>query len=241
MKSLAIDIGNTKIKYGIFDGYQLLQSKSFDSNKCKDEIESVLEKYKPENSIIADVTNKSSLISELLKSKTKLFIWDETTQYPIKNLYKSNTLGIDRLCISIAANNLYMNQNVLVVSIGTCITYEFVNNKNEYEGGAISLGLKMRAEALHHYTAKLPKVSLQKEFNLIGSTTESSILSGIMNGTINEINGAIENYKLLFPDIKVILTGGSADILQPHIKNEIFALRDLVLHGLNSILLYNNR
>ena len=50
-----------------------------------------------------------------------------------------------------------------------------------------------------------------------------------------------ENYKLLFPDIKVILTGGSADILQPHIKNEIFALRDLVLHGLNSILLYNNR
>jgi type III pantothenate kinase len=241
MKSLAIDIGNTKIKYGVFDANLLLQSKSFDSNKFKEEIEIVLEKYRPEYSILADVTNKYTLISDLLQLKSKLFIWNESTQYPIKNLYKSNTLGIDRFCISIAANNLYRYQNVLAVSIGTCITYEFVNNKNEYEGGAISLGLKMRAEALHHYTAKLPKVSLQKEFNLIGSTTESSILSGIMNGTINEINGAIENYKLLFPDIKVILTGGGADILQPHIKNEIFAHRDLVLHGLNLILLYNNR
>lgn len=91
----------------------------------------------------------------------------------------------------------YPKKNVLVIDAGTCITFEFKNANDEYLGGAIAPGIQMRFKALHDYTAKLPLVSLASVEDFIGNNTETSILSGVVNNVVQEIDGVINSYLLV--------------------------------------------
>ena len=128
-----------------------------------------------------------------------------------------------------------------MIDAGTCITYDFVNEHSEYLGGAISPGIDIRYRSLKDYTAKLPRLSLSDEFNLIGKSTSESIHSGVVNGVIQEIEGVINQYKAKYPDLTVILTGGDTKSLFKQLKNSIFAHQNFLLYGLNQILTFNNR
>ena len=154
--------------------------------------------------------------------------------------YKSiSTLGSDRLLASIGAYFSYPKSNVLVIDAGTCIKYNFTNSDNHYLGGGISPGITMKLKSLHDYTAKIPLIEFDENFNLlIGDSTQHSILSGVLNGTIAEIDGIINTYKLHYPDLICLLTGGDSEYLANRLKNSIFTHQNLVLKGLNDILNY---
>ena len=102
---------------------------------------------------------------------------------------------MDRIALVAGAVLKFPNKNVLVIDAGTCITYDFIDANNNYYGGAISPGLKMRYKALHEFTEKLPLLEPISIKTKIGNTTENSIHVGIINGVINEIDSTIEQYR----------------------------------------------
>ena len=134
----------------------------------------------------------------------------------------------------------YPNNNVLIVDAGTCITYDFINNKNEYLGGAISPGLRMRYTSLNNLTANLPLLDISLPNDIMGNSTETSIHSGVVYGVLKEIDGVIEDYKLKYSDLTVILTGGDSNFLSKQLKSSIFATSNFLLEGLNFILQFNS-
>ena len=167
----------------------------------------------------------------LLSQKTKL---------PLKNRYLTPaTLGNDRLANAVAGAFLFPKKNVLIVDIGTCIKFDFINSKNEYMGGSISPGMEMRFKSLHHFTGKLPYIQASKKTTLTGKSTEDAIRSGVMNGMKEEISGIIHRYKKNYKTLTIILTGGDAHRFAGELKMSIFAAADLVNIGLNEILRYN--
>ena len=133
----------------------------------------------------------------------------------------------------------YPQTNTLIIDIGTCITYDFVDSKNIYHGGAISPGFNLRYSSLNDHTSNLPLLEFKEIDTLIGSNTEDSIHSGIYNGVIAEINDHIEKLFIDYNDLKVVITGGCSKFLLNKIKNAIFADQDFIAFGLNYIINYN--
>jgi len=97
----------------------------------------------------------------------------------------------------------------------------------------------MRYKAVHHFTGKLPLLSRDLSYKLIGNTTKSAIHSGIENGIVFEMNGMIDKYLAENEKLTIILTGGDAEYLRHHLKNCIFANSNFLLEGLNDLLDYN--
>lgn len=237
--NLAIDIGNTRVKAGLFNRDQLTNLQIYKSLKDLTLDEEFVKQA--QQAIIGSVVD--GLEEDILKLNSFILtqIFTSNTRIPLVNAYQSaSTLGSDRLSASIGAYNLYPNKNVLVIDAGTCIKYNFTNHKNEYLGGAISPGILMRLKALHQNTSKLPLVEVDFSYtDLIGSNTQNSILSGVLNGSLAEVEEIINQYKQQFPDLICVLTGGDSEYLAKRLKNSIFVHQNLVLKGLNNILNYN--
>ncbi|MBT6766833.1 MAG: type III pantothenate kinase, partial [Prolixibacteraceae bacterium] len=149
------------------------------------------------------------------------------------------TLGKDRIAAAVGAFDLYPDSNVLIIDAGTAITYDIINEKNQYLGGNISPGLEMRFKALHHFTGKLPLVKQNKFDKLYGNTTENAILAGVQNGLVFEVDKAIDTFKEFYNNLKVIITGGNAEFFDKKLKNSFFVHFNLIAMGLNRILEYN--
>ena len=237
--NLVIDIGNTRVKTALFKENQLFELRIF--NTVSELLSDILFIKKAQKAIIGSVVDDLDLFYTALTNIIPTIIFTHQTTIPVLNLYQSaSTLGSDRIAAAIGANTLYPNQDVLVIDAGTCIKFNFTNAKNEYLGGAISPGLQMRFKALEHFTSRLPLIELDENFNeLIGVNTQSSILSGVLNGSVAEIDGIINEYKQQYPSLICVLTGGNSEYLAKRLKNSIFTHQNLVLKGLNDILNYN--
>jgi type III pantothenate kinase len=235
--NLVIDSGNSAAKVGIFDHEKLVEKMSF---TAMDQLQAFMERNDFENVIVSSVKADPDLVASwVLKAKNR-FILRKGLHLPVTNLYKTpDTLGMDRLAGVCGAVQLFPSFNNLVIDAGTCITYDFVNSAANFLGGGISPGLKMRFQAVNTFTAKLPLVSPKAGVDLIGDSTEASIQSGVVNGILAELEGIMAHYREKFPDLKVILCGGDAGFFENQLKASIFAVPDLVLIGLNSILIHN--
>jgi type III pantothenate kinase len=236
---LVLDIGNTLIKAGVFDQKQL--TKSYHSEKLTvDFIKAIARRYVIDAVILSSVKHVSLKVNEYLHKNFKHIELSESTPVNIINKYKTPaTLGKDRLAGVVGASSVYKSENILIIDAGTCITYDFINKKTEYLGGSISPGIQMRFKALHTFTGKLPLVSMTNFNHITGTTTEESILAGVINGAVGELDAIINNYKEKYSSIKVVICGGDAPFLASRLKNTIFALPELILIGLNEILDYN--
>ncbi len=240
---LAIDIGNTRIKAAVFEANTLLEVVVFPIEELLQKITFILQQYpKIKNTVIASVGNTITTDLSLLEKKTNLHVLSHQSKFPFQNLYTTpTTLGIDRMVLTAGAVFQYPNQNRLIIDAGTCITYDFVNENNQYLGGAITPGLRLRYEALNLFTSKLPLLQKNYPDNYIGNSTAQSIHSGVINGTIHEIDGFIEEYKTQYAKFIIILTGGDSDFLAKRLKNTIFAHSNFLLESLNQTFQYNQK
>ncbi len=237
--NLVLDFGNTRIKTAFFEGTQLLHTSVFDT--MDELLASGCLQENFQHGLLASVTQEHLKLPGLVNGSSKLRLFGPHTPTPLKNLYTSpQTLGADRLLSAVASYALFPGQNVLTIDVGTCIKYNFVNEKNAFLGGAISPGLPMRLKAMHNFTSALPLLEPKKMFNqLIGDDTTTSMISGAQLGAAFEVDETINRYKVLYSDLKVVLLGGDSHYLSGQLKNPFFANPNGLLLGLNTVLLYN--
>jgi type III pantothenate kinase len=237
--NLVIDYGNTLVKTAIFRNHEQINLKTT-PDLTLNELENFVSEYQIQNVIASSVRDIPASIKNYLANRFTFFELTHNTRIPIKNLYQTpETLGLDRLSAAVAGSYLFPVSNVLTIDAGTCITYDLIDSQRNYHGGAISPGIQMRFKALHTFTSRLPLVNGQKIDILTGSTTQESILSGVLNGVVAEVEGMIEKFKIKFSDLHVIISGGDADYFAGKLKSNIFAAQNLVLTGLNIILQFN--
>jgi len=236
--NLAIDAGNTATKYALFDGDELIEYKVA-SNQS--EVLSLIEDVKIKNVIIGSVGHNGVHYRNLIEDKSKVLFLDGNTPIPFTNQYANPAkLGVDRLAGVSAAINLFPNKPILVIDIGTCITFDFIDAEKKYHGGAISPGVSLRFKSMHNFTAALPLVEqIEWPSSWVGNDTNSCLLNGVLIGIEAEINYQISLYITKYPELQVVLCGGSISLFETKIKAPIFVCPNLLLMGLNSILRYN--
>ena len=231
--NLVIDIGNTFIKTALFNDNKIVEKQIF-----KDE-ESFNTYYKNidfRKAILCNVGKKSFIIND-----SRFIHFNHKTKIPIHNNYETKeTLGLDRLAAVIGAHYLYPKKDILVIDCGSCITYDFITQNGIYEGGGISPGLHMKLKSLHNFTAQLPLLKLKNINELIGKSTETSILSGVINGTIAEISGIIQKYQNISDNLAPVLCGGDTQFISTKLNKKVIIEEKLVLYGLNEILKVND-
>ena len=240
--NLVVDIGNNFFKLGIFQNSNLIFSFSEKNGAIDLEIEKIISKYSEITTAL--ISNVSSVkINDILnRFNINIYELNSSFIFPFKLNYQTpETLGNDRLALAAAATILFPNSNNLVIDAGTCITIDFIDNNNHFRGGSISPGVKMRYDSLNHYTANLPLLKNENNFDYPGNSTNASIHAGIIGGVSNEIMGFINQINSRYEKVNVILTGGDAKILSKTLKITIFANQNFILEGLNCILNLNKK
>jgi type III pantothenate kinase len=199
-------------------------------------LEKIILQYKPQKSILSSVINHSPAVEEILAKHTRFHKLSAASKLPFTTpVNKPETIGADRLALSAAAVHYYPAQHNLVIGLGSCITYNFINKFHQFLGGSISPGLEMRLRAMHQFTARLPLIKADKNFPLTGYDTKTNILSGAILGISKEMDGIVEEYENKNSNFNSLLTGGDMPFFVPHLKKKIFADPNLIYKGLYSI------
>lgn len=237
--NLIVDYGNSSAKVAIFEDHQLQERHVFTS---PDDLQKFLASSTAVNCLVSSVTHDATQVSHWAQHAQHRFVLSPSLPLPIQLHYATpQTLGVDRIAGVCGAWQYYPHQTSLVIDAGTCITYDFISDEGIYLGGSIAPGLQMRFQAMHTFTAKLPLVEPVGSVSLIGNSTETCMQSGVINGMTAEIEGIISRYRDKYPNLRVILCGGDTRFFENNLKESIFAVPDLVLVGLNSILIHNVR
>ena len=237
---LTLDVGNTRIKAAVFEGSILLETVVFTKTELLPNLQNILDSYNEiKDLVVSSVSDvEKNTFSSFSPSLTIHFV-SHKDSFPFVNKYQTpETLGVDRLVLATGATLLYPNQNRLIIDVGTCVTYDFVDENDNYLGGAISPGLTLRYKSLHDFTTKLPLLSIESPASLIGNSTHESIHSGIVNGLVFEIDGFIAQYSAKYSNFIIILTGGDTHFLAKRLKNTIFANSNFLLESLNQTFQY---
>jgi type III pantothenate kinase len=237
-----VDIGNTRLKAGIFNSDKQLE-KHFYFNK-PGSLQILANETQPDKIIISSV-NKEWFAEEISTLKADFYTFNHDSKLPFTSKYQYNEnskAGLDRLSAISGAVSKFTNKNCLVIDCGTCITSSFINVENEFLGGSISPGLNLRFKSLHTFTSNLPLVNFEEDitYTFIGDTTENSIKNGVINGIKYEIEGIIQEYLLHFNNLEIILCGGDSVFFTQILKHKVHNEPNLVLYGLNEILTINS-
>ena len=233
---IAIDAGNTAVKLGHFVAGKLT------------EVQRVSRQEFFEHPYLASTSCKQLVLSSVLDDDfthqlkalhPTAFVVENKMHLPFDNLYEQpEQLGLDRLCNAAFAFTSQPKKNTLVIDLGTCIKFDFMNEQGAYLGGSISPGIRLRYAALNHYTDKLPLLDLVEHADLIGNSTRQSIHAGVLQGIQAEIQGMMSKYDTMFSELHVYLTGGDVDHFDFARKNNIFVDQNLTLKGLYYLYVY---
>jgi type III pantothenate kinase len=235
----AIDIGNTRCKIGFFENDSLIKLKT---SVAFEAIVDALKEEEVSEVIVSSVGKDVNNLEKKLSEKYKIVKLTHLLPLPIFLDYIStDTLGTDRIAAVAGAFHLYRGKNCLVIDVGSCITYDIITSDGYYKGGAISPGVEMKLKSMHTFTARLPLIEHPEWVDLPGKDTKTSMTNGVLHGTLAEIEGMIERFSGLLPDLQVIMCGGGSNFFESNIKHHIFVRSELVLIGLNSILRHNER
>lgn len=241
-----IDIGNTRVKlrYAEFN----TKSKEFhvpvlsyvDKESFNiDVLNEWISTYKIKYIACSSSGYVSAEISQWFR-KNDVIVLSHESKIPIKIKYETpETLGRDRIAVAIAANSLYPKEGNLVIDIGTCITYDWVDEEGVFLGGNISPGIHMRLQAMHEKTAALPLADANFNVELIGHSTISALQHGAVLGTICEIESFIDRSAEKHNDLVVILTGGDSAQLSSLLKKNHIVHPTLLHVGLCELIRYN--
>jgi type III pantothenate kinase len=242
--NLCLDAGNSRIKIGIFEGRSLKETYIIAADDVAT-VKRLLSDTPIKKAMIGAVGVDSKVIHEVsrnvncIQASVKL-------KAPITNAYSTpSTLGIDRWAGAIGASQLFPKKSLMIIDSGTCTTTDWVSASGEFQGGRIAPGLAMRLKAMHHYTSKLPEIAFEPSEIIpsIGNSTRLAMLSGAVNGLVDEVSGCIHEWEEKETGI-IVTTGGDGAFLEKRLKSSKFAAQifnepHLVLLGLNELLLLN--
>jgi type III pantothenate kinase len=236
--NLIIDVGNTRVKAGVFEGEILKKTYTFPTLST---LIAEVHTHTFEQVMIGTVVDLDEQVLKLLQKLGTCMFFTAETPTPLRNMYRSvSTLGSDRLAAACGGYLHFRGSSFLVIDAGTCLKYNYTDKLGNYLGGGISPGLNMRFKAMHEHTNRLPLITFDEQYNsLIGNNTHNSIKMGAQIGMLAEVEGIIERYSQFDTAVKIVLTGGDAAYLQKELKSNIFVDPHLILKGLNSILNYH--
>lgn len=237
---LALDFGNSRLKAGLF--------RATDIEPCSVTTLSYDTLDEGFNLLLNSISHSYTCIysSSLPPGHAALRVLDHISQpqalhhslrLPFGMSYHTpQTLGLDRLAACAGAIAQGYPLPLLVIDVGTCITYDLIDDSNTHIGGAISPGIELRLTAMHEHAPALPLVSAQPDFQpfTIGKTTTECLMEGAIGGVILEIQGFAATYGKQKP-LTTVLTGGPTGYLAGKLESGIFAAPNLVLIGLCKI------
>ena len=247
---LTIDIGNTNITFGLYEGKALGPRWRIRTihEKMPDEYGILLDQlfrhqgYRPEQvtgvaiaSVVPPLTPIFEQVCQDYLGQTALVV-DVGVQTGVRIRYENpREVGADRVVDAVAVRALY-GVPACVVDFGTATTFDAVSAEGDYLGGAIAPGIGISAQALFERTAKLPRVELTRPPSAIGRNTAHSIQSGLLFGYVGLVEGMVARFKTeLGPETQVIATGGLAELIAR--ETEVIDVVDpwLTLHGLRIV------
>ncbi|MCR5532910.1 MAG: type III pantothenate kinase [Paludibacteraceae bacterium] len=249
--NLCIDQGNSRTKVALMtDEGKMINHfvyKTFSSS----DVERLFDLYEITDSIISSVVNIEAAVVNTLSRRSQHFVlFDHMTPVPIINKYATpETLGLDRLAAAVGANCLCPKENLLIIDAGSAITYDFVTAEGEYIGGNIAPGLKMRFTILNRMTKKLPMVEVEEKelIPLFGTNTRDAIAAGVIRGVAYEVKGYMRTLREKVEHFHTFITGGHAAYVLNNVRSsqseerELHFEKNLVLIGLNEILIFNKK
>jgi type III pantothenate kinase len=245
---LVIDIGNTNIVFGFYDGKKLVASMRIatDSTRTADESAMLLEQFRRQKNLAA-VTGIA--VANVVPKLDFVFLKMAKDHYGLEPLFVRSTLkynitfdypnpseiGADRICNSVAAFERFGGPTI-VVDFGTATTFDIISKEGAYLGGVIAPGIETALSALAHRAAQLFSVSLTPPKSAIGKSTEEALKSGFYYGALGQIEHVIAAISREFgAQPKVVATGGLASAIAPGTKMISEILPDITLDGLRLI------
>ena len=240
MITICFDFGNTRLKAAIFEN-DSMQEEIILPDDAPETVAALLEKHHPQKAILSSVIKHDPSVEELLTKKTTFHKLSAATKINFTvPVGKPETIGADRLALCAAAVHFFPGKNNLVIGLGSCITYNFIDQQHRFLGGGISPGMDMRFRAMHEYTALLPLETATWNFPLIGYDTKTNLQSGVLNGMACEIEGIIERYACKYGNFNAVLTGGNSAYFAGQLKTRIFADHNFLFKGLYALSELNN-
>jgi type III pantothenate kinase len=233
--TICFDFGNTRLKAGIFTN-RVFKEEVVLSGPNPEHILPVLERENPDKIILSSVIKHPPETIRLLEGYTRFHLLNHASQLPLTTpVGKPETIGADRLAICAAAVDLFPHNHCLAIGLGTCITYNFINQAHEFLGGSISPGMNMRFRAMHEQTALLPMASAAKRFPLVGYDTITNLQSGVIQGIACEIDGIIHAYRGKYNNLQVLITGGDLVFFDALLTHPMHRDPYLLFKGLHAI------
>jgi type III pantothenate kinase len=240
MITICFDFGNTRMKAAIFEDDKLSKTVYLE-NDTIETLQILLEEYYPQKTILSSVIKHNEEIEIFLATNTIFHKLSVTTKINFTTpVGKPETIGADRLALMAAAVHFYPQKNNLIIGLGSCITYNFINQQHQFLGGGISPGMSMRFKSMNDYTALLPLETETWNFPLIGYDTKTNLQSGVLNGMAAEIEGIVQRYEDKYDNFNVVLTGGNASYFAGQLKSRIFADHNFLFKGLYALSELNN-
>ncbi|MBC7689836.1 MAG: type III pantothenate kinase [Aquabacterium sp.] len=240
IKTLCLDFGNTRLKAAIFAN-DIFEQELTLANDSDDTIHQLLAEHRPQKSILSSVIRHNAGIEKILAEATCFHKLSHLTKINFTTpVGKPESIGADRLALVAAAVHFFAGKNNLVIALGSCITYNFINQQHQFLGGSISPGMEMRFKAMHEHTALLPLVNKDWNFPVIGYDTKTNLQSGVIAGIAYEIRGFIDYYSSKYGNFNVVLTGGDSAYFAGQLKNKIFADLNFLYKGLYALSETNN-
>lgn len=247
--NICIDQGNSRTKVALMTDEGKMVKHLIYKQFSSADVERLFDLYNITDSIISSVVNIEAAVVNTLNRRSQHFVlFDHMTPVPIVNRYDTpQTLGQDRLAAAVGAKSMCPNENLLIIDAGSAITYDFVSEEGEYLGGNIAPGLKMRFTMLQRMTKKLPLVEADDNelIPLFGTNTRDAIAAGVIRGVAYEVKGYMRTLREKMPHFRTFLTGGNAPYILNNVRTsrneerELHYEKNLVLIGLNNILVYN--
>lgn len=245
---LAIDIGNTNIKSALFSEDEL---EDFKVHSNSEAVLDYIEINSFKNAAICSVnpTMQEILYEKIYEKGISAFRVNIKQKLNLNIKYETpETLGMDRVCSVVGALEIVKKENInlehqylMTIDFGTATTVNIVSPKREFIGGLISPGIKTMLNSLNKSTAQLPLPDLRSYKGLVGNSTNSSIISGVVTATIGMINETVIKLKMDSNQQPIIFaTGGNSNFIIPQLKHKIYLDEAIVLKGLKLIRELNN-
>lgn len=242
--NLTIDQGNTAAKMALWKGSGLV-GEVIEPHLTPEVVERYVDAApgRVAAALYCSVAERGAQLLDALRRRgIRVGRLSASTPLPITIGYSTpSTLGADRIAAAAGAWSLHPGRPLLVVDAGTAVTYDFVDASGCFAGGNIAPGMRMRLEALHRFTARLPRLEVPREIkpdHILGTDTREAMILGAVYGIV----GAISFYRSRLPaDTVTVVTGGWAGTIADICDFPVEPVQNLVSLGLNSILLFNEQ